>query len=668
MAQNVAPLDVRKNLRLALFKSLIVPLLVLVFFIVAPHWLNSRLKAAGTAAITTSSTLSPQEKIERLDKLARLDFQQVCEDPSSDLMPLHNKLVQSGIAANFQRLHWGLVLSVILVAGLAAALGAIFRLNARAQKSQADLIFAYQWGWRIGMAAALAKVFLLIPLLAYGTFEFSVLLSDHYFPKLLLVIIVGGLFALWRSVSILLKKIPLEFTEPMAREVTPDEAPELWQAVRAAAARLQTSPPDRILVGLQLNFYVTELAVKFDAGRTEGKTLFLSFPALKQLSEAEVVGIIGHELGHFIGEDTKLTREFYPLRLKAHATMVAMARSGWVGWPSFQLLNCFTWCFTETERSASRSRELLADQKAAELTSAQTIAQALIRFQVTAEAFQRSLKTVVRDKGGNPLDVPLQAIVQEELASEPAFWTHLFEKKLPHPLDTHPSLQVRLEALHQTISEDEAKAISLAQSPSAYEKWFAARPALFTGLTQQAAVAVEKIRSLNEVKQADYQTEAGKALLEQHFPEKKWQVKPSAFWGPLVLVGLLSLACCVGVVFMDNAVGRLIFGGLAVGLGFCGFLVYKLRHAELRLNADGLTYTRWLRPLRFSEVQNITGRRQYSNITLTLHFKAKQPRLKKFGLFHFPVKAAGLSLQSFDGKPVEMADTIFRYFTRQPKK
>jgi Zn-dependent protease with chaperone function len=166
----------------------------------------------------------------------------------------------------------------------------------------------------------------------------------------------------------------------MSREVTPEDAPELWQAVKDAARKLQTTPPDRIIIGMQFNFYVTELAVLHDAGRAEGKTLYLSYPLLKQLSADEVLAIIGHELGHFIGEDTRMTREFYPLRYKNHETMVAMARSGWVGWPSFQFLNFFGWCFGETEQAASRARELLADKKAAELTTAQTAAHALVRL------------------------------------------------------------------------------------------------------------------------------------------------------------------------------------------------------------------------------------------------------------------------------------------------
>jgi Zn-dependent protease with chaperone function len=370
MAQKTVPLpDVHKNLRLSLFKSLLVPLLLLVFFIAAPAWLNSKLHTQIADAIEANPRLSLEEKDRRLEKIAGVNFEQVCLDCPPGSETLHDNLERDGIVGNFQRLRWGLILSVLLAGGLSLAVLAIYALNEKAKKSLDDLINSYRLSWKFGMAAALAKVFLLIPLLAYGTFEFSILLTNHYFPKLLLVIVLGGLFALWRSAAILLKKIPLEFKEPLSREVTPEEAPELWRIVRYAAERLQTTPPDRILIGLQLNFFVTELAVIHDDGRVEGKTLYLSYPLLKQLSEEEVLAIIGHELGHFIGEDTRMTRKFYPLRLKVRATMFAMASAGWVGWPSVQLLNFFSWCFGETERAASRDRELLADETAARLTT-----------------------------------------------------------------------------------------------------------------------------------------------------------------------------------------------------------------------------------------------------------------------------------------------------------
>jgi Zn-dependent protease with chaperone function len=666
MEKNQAPLDVRKHLRQALFKSLLIPVLTLAFFIAAPHWLNQKLRTELTHSLNADPNLSPEARSARLDRIARMDFQQVCLDCPPGEERLHANLERAGVVGNFQRLRWGLWLSLVLVGGLGVAIGAVFALNRQAGQSQAGLIHSYRLSWKIAVAAALAKVFFLIPLLTYGLFEFSVLLSNHYFPKLLLVIILGGVFALWKSAGILLKKIPLEFNEPLAREVTPAEAPELWQAVRTAAGRLHTTPPDRILIGLQLNFYVTELAVKYETGRTEGKTLFLSLPLLRQLSEAEIVAIIGHELGHFIGEDTKLTREFYPLRLKVQATMLAMARSGWVGWPSAQFLNFFTWCFGETERTASRSRELLADQKAAALTSPSTAAGALVRFQVAVEAFQRGLKEAVKTPALNPLDLPLQTIVQNQLAPETAFWTQLFEKKLPHPLDTHPSLQIRLEALGQTIGVAEAQAIALAPSASAYAQWLAGHDTLFASLNQQAVAALAKMRSRSEVVEADYQTASGRELLDRHFPEKRWRVRPASYWVIIALLAIVALLCLTVVATVSEAAPRIIFGLAGILLVLVIITIYRRNHgAELVLTAEGLRYSGWTRPLLFKDVKNLTGQRSVSNIVLVFHWKTKQPPLARFSLRPYATSQAAFSLGALEGKPAANAETIFKYFTRQ---
>jgi Zn-dependent protease with chaperone function len=662
MGKNKSPINVVKNLWLALFKSLLVPVLLLVFFAAAPYWLNSKIRSEITDAVNASTTLSPAEKADRLDRIASLDFQQVCFNPPPGFEKLHDNLVSSGIAARFTRLQWGLILSLVLVIGLSIAVWAIFVLNEKAKKSQADLIRGYQMSWKIGMTAALAKVFLLIPLLAYGTFELTVLSFGQYFPKLLFVIILGGLFALWRSTAILLKKVPLEFKEPMSREVTPEDAPELWQAVKDAAGRLQTTPPDRIVIGMQFNFYVTELAVCHDSGRTEGKTLYLSYPLLKQLSGDEVLAIIGHELGHFIGEDTRMTREFYPLRFKIHATMLTMAQSGWVGWPSFQFLNFFSWCFGQTEQAASRARELLADQKAAALTTERIMANALVRFQVATEAFRRGLADALKNKTDNPLNVPLQAVVQEKLAMDAEFWDQLFEKKLPHPLDSHPSLHIRLEALGQNISADDARNIALMESESAYVKWFSTRDALFSNLAQQAQTMMGKLR----LTKADYKTQEGKEMLEQHFPEKKWHYKQSGFWAAIILLGLLVTGCAAGVIFINDTAGRIIFGIFGIFLGLAMTVVWKRhRRGKLTLNADGIFYTGWKRPLRFEEVEKVFARHSYSNVTLTFRLKEKQPPIWKCSILRLPAKAVTFTLGNLGEKQATIAQTIFRYMTRQ---
>lgn len=669
MANEQPPLDVHKSLRAILIKSLLVPVLLLAFFIAAPHWLNSRIRASVISAVNASTELNPAQKEERLARLATVDFRQVSLHCPPGMEQLHASLEKLGIVGTFKRLEWGLILAVVLVAILVIAIGSIFRLNGEARRSPQELSRCYRLAWKISIAAALANVFLLIPLLAYGTFEFSVLLTNHFLPKLLIIIVLGGLLALWRSVAVLLKKVPMEFKEPMSREVTPTEAPELWEKVREAARRLQTDPPDRIVIGLQLNFYVTELAVLHDSGKTEGRTLYLSYPLLKGLSEDEVLAIIGHELGHFMGADTKLTREFYPLRFKIRGTLIALARSGWVVWPSFQLLNLFGLCFAETEQKASRTRELLADQKGAFLTSSRTAAQALLRFQVLAEAFQRGLKDALKSQAPNPLNLSLQPIVRDQLAPEPQFWTQLFEKRLPHPLDSHPALHVRLEALGQKISAAEARSITLTEAASAYDTWFSHKEALFTDLNSQAEAAVSKMRSHAQIADADYQTVAGRELLEKHFPEKKWQTKPSGFWAGMVFLGLVLASCLMAIIFINDPTFQIIFGGIGILLALMTAGNWtRHRRGALTLNADGIFYSGWKRPLRFKEVEKLFARRSYSNITLTFRLKDKQSSPWKFTVVAPSRKAIGLTLSGFADKPLTIAQTVFRYFTRQTEE
>jgi Zn-dependent protease with chaperone function len=669
MAGNRPPLNVRKRIYAILFNSLVVPVLLLAFFIAAPHWLNSKIRTAVIELVNNNNALSPAEKEERLARLATVDFQQVCLNCPPGMEKLHDGLEQSGVAGNFRRLQYGLFLSIALVGGLTAAIGSIFLLNGQAGKSPQELTRCYRMAWKISIAAALANVFLLIPLLAYGTFEFTVLLSDHFYPKLLIVIVVGGLLALWRTGTVLLKNVPLEFKEPMSREVTPQDAPELWQKVREAAMRLQTELPDRIIIGLQLNFYVTELAVLHDSGKAEGRTLYLSYPLLRGLSENEVLAIIGHELGHFIGADTKMTREFYPLRFKIRGTVLALASSGWVGWPSFQLLNLFGLCFAETEQKASRVRELLADQKGAALTSPRIAAEALLRFQVLAEAFQRGLKHAVRSGAQNPLNLALQPIVREQLAPEPEFWTRLFEERLPHPLDSHPALQVRLNALGQNIGTAEAQSIALTETETAYEKWFSQRESLFAGLANQAETLVVKMRARARIADADYQTAEGKELLEEHFPEKRWRAKSSGFWSVIVLLGMLLAGCLAVVIFVEEPTVRVICGVVGILFGFI-MAGYWTRHrrGELTLNAEGVFHSGWNRPLHFKAVEKLFIRRNYSNIILTFRLKQKQDSIWKFSMLSPSRKAITLSLSGYGEKPRTMAENIFKYMTRQTEE
>ena len=654
------------NLRRAFLKGIAIPLIVLLFFAFAPAWLNYRLHSNVAEAINHAPGLTAAAKAERLAAFAKIDFAEVCRAAPPHLQALRADFDQSGVTAHFHRLACSRFLSITLMVVLLAVMAANLLLNRHARRSRDALIWGYRLGWRLSMVAALTKVFLLIPLLAYGTYELTTLAADQYFPKLIVAIVLGGLVALWRSAVILLKEVPLEFEEPMAREIKPAEAPALWQAVRDAAMRLQTAPPDRIVVGMQLNFYVTELDVKLSSGRVEGRTLYLSQPLLKQMAPDEVLAIIGHELGHFIGEDTRITREFYPLRFKANATMLALAQSGWVGWTSVHALDFFNWCFGTTEQAMSRERELQADRTAAVLTSTATAARALVKFQVMSEAIQLGVAGANGQRLENPFEVPLGAFIREQLVPKTEFWQQLFEKKAPHPLDSHPALQVRLDALGERIGPADAIELATKETESAYACWLAGRGELFTELAKEVDAAVGKIRSRVDVAQANCETEAGRQLLEKHFPECRWKIRPFFFWLLVLCWGLVSAGLLTGAVFARDIVWTPVLAVGALLAGAANVAMWRRhRNGEFVLRADALNYTGWQRPLPFANVEKMSAVNSNGGITVTFRLKAKQPEIWKYSLLRFQRKRVSLSLSWIGVKQADVLKTIYRYFARQ---
>ena len=666
MAKQALPPDHGKLLRAALWRTLLLPVLLLIFFIVAPSWYSYRVHASLRDEIISSQHITESEKARRIDYFDNLDLQAVCFHHGPRIQRLYEAFEKSGVRGTFERLWWGLLGSGILVALLLITMLSIMSMNLDARKSLNDLISNYRLSWKFAMTTAVIKLVLLIPLMAYGSFEFTVLLTNYFLPKLLILIIIGGLFALWASFKVLLKRVPLEFSEPMSREITPEEAPELWETIRQAAAALETTPPDRVVVGLKISFYVTELMVKTDTGSTTGRTLFLPYLLLKQLSREEVLAIIGHELGHFKRSDTRMTREFYPLRLKVNETIMALARSGWVGWPSWGLLAFFSLTFEKTIQGISRKRELLADQVGANLTSPEIFARALVKFSVLNETLQRMLKDPAGNQIQNPMEIRWHAFIDEKILADDPFWSELAEKKLPHPLDSHPSLQDRLQALGGVVHVNEARAISLQAGESAYDVWFVGHEGLFSDLNQKVDKAVDESRVRARLAQANYQTTEGKELLEQHFPEIRWRQKGSAHVVGLVIFGIIALFCFF-IMFLVPDVLPKVFLGLVVALFICiAWVAWNSRTEELLLTADGITSAHWKRMLRFTEFETVELRRINSTLHVKLNFKTRQASPVKWSLFP-TCTAVLLPLRAgWDEKPNVMAQTIFRYFMRDP--
>jgi hypothetical protein len=155
-------------------------------------------------------------------------------------------------------------------------------------------------------------------------------------------------------------------------------------------------------------------------------------------------------------------------------------------------------------------------------------------------------------------------------------------------------------------------------------------------------------------------------MLDQHFPEKKWHYKQSGLWAAVSLLGLFAAGCLAGVILLPDVAARVIFGILGLFFLLGVTLVWRRhRHGEFTLTAEGVSYTGWTRPLRFQEVEKIFARRSYSNVILSFRLKEKEPPIWKGSLLRTRTRGVTFSLSGLNEKPLTIAQTVFRYMTRQ---
>ena len=93
---------------------------------------------------------------------------------------------------------------------------------------------------------------------------------------------------------------------------------------------------------------------------------------------------------------------------------------------------------------------------------------------------------------------------------------------------------------------------------------------------------------------------------------------------------------------------------------------YWRRHAGgvLLLTVDGISYSGWHRRLEFADVELLTVQQSHG-LALIFRLKAKQEPIWKGSFPGIPRKTVSLPVDGFDEKGKEIAETIFRYFTRQ---
>lgn len=173
------------------------------------------------------------------------------------------------------------------------------------------------------------------------------------------------------------------------RLITKENAPALLRLISDVANSIGANPPDNVVVGLEPNFYATSTSIQLMGSQTvlHGSTMFISVPLLGLFTLDETRAVIGHELGHFIGNDTYYTRKFYPAYIRLSGALAELRQSikeritnGILVLPTLGVLSFIHGQFARSERSIGRKREHEADKIGASINGGLPLITALLKL------------------------------------------------------------------------------------------------------------------------------------------------------------------------------------------------------------------------------------------------------------------------------------------------
>lgn len=307
-------------------------------------------------------------------------------------------------------------------------------------------LVAFNAGWWSLRAISAIQVLVQAAMLVWLSFWITALFLNVYVPKLIIVAALLAAMGAWIAISAIFRRVTMD-NAVNGVAIPREKAPALWARVNQSAARLGTAPPQQIIAGIDASFFVTEAPLRLPQGEVRGRSLYVSLPLLRMLSRREADAVLAHEMAHFSGGDTAFSAALGP-KLVAYAHyMGALGQNVLTMLASF-VLNLFRAAFEIALSSASRAREFAADKAAAGLVSGDAIARSLIKVSAYS-AYRSNVEQSLfeqRERHEGPLDLAgrvAQGLVA--FAHSPDFQSAVTDAATPHPFDSHPPLQQRLQ-------------------------------------------------------------------------------------------------------------------------------------------------------------------------------------------------------------------------------
>jgi len=305
-------------------------------------------------------------------------------------------------------------------------------------------------------------------ILTYGAYlaEAMAINRVHYFLIGLIGFgaFVGCIYLIRASFDFILKK-PLPI---MGVPLSPETHPDIFSFVTRLAEKLGARTPDHIVVGLEPNYYVTSSSVQLigEGKKLSGETLFLSLPLSRILSKEELSAVIGHELGHFRGQDTYYSQKFSPVYAGLTSAISSMDASEEdagpatiARLPALVLLSFMMDVFHNNISAISRDREFEADRAATEVAPAQALGTSLLKISLYASLWNDLQESIIermqKRKFTRNMSRLFSSKIQYDINKDalPEIAQKISLETISHPTDSHPPTANRLKALAVELNE-----------------------------------------------------------------------------------------------------------------------------------------------------------------------------------------------------------------------
>jgi Zn-dependent protease with chaperone function len=285
--------------------------------------------------------------------------------------------------------------------------------------------------------------------------------------------------------------------------VTAERMPELTTRVSRLASQLGAKAPTRIIVGLKPRAFVTAAQIKLRGSGVlaQQETLYLPLLAFRSLDDAELDALIGHELGHFRGEDLYFTERFVPAVLGLQRSIESVTAPGHrllalSRLPAILGITGMLWVLLRVAGPIRQQREFEADRAAIEVSNGAALIAAVTKIAVLGvswPSFARGYGILAhKGIGRRNLARDYLLIVRQVLtnADRERLAQELLKARVAHPFDSHPTLAQRAAVLKVNAQEVIAGSLaslsdwkdgvresqSLEEEVTAVETEFARRP------------------------------------------------------------------------------------------------------------------------------------------------------------------------------------------------